>query len=233
MKIVLLWTGRGLRPESVEELRANMGLIDLDEVCLIAWQPSSLPLPVSRHLVIGLHRRAGRSLATDQRVELRHLTPMPVDEVTGIDEVPAVDDATATEGAPDAATAALATAANRTAHLPVLHPSRVRQALVWRARRVKRTASRRVKRHPLFRVVRNQRSSRTALGFATGCLLARKVHDMARDADLVVGLDTASHRGAWALAQKVPGPPVVIGVPAAKRLLEQHQLAGRTAPDRD
>jgi hypothetical protein len=231
VKVVLLWTGRGLSPEAVEELQANMGLIDSDEVCLVAWQRSGLPLPVSRHLVIGLHRQMSRGLATDQGVQRRQLTPEPV-QVTGVDGLPAVDDATATEEA-SAATVALAKTASHTADLPVLHPSRVRQAVAWRARRVKRSDSiRALRRHPLFRAVRNQLSLRTALGFAASCLLARDVHDMTREADLVVGLDTASQRGAWTLAQKVPGPDVVMGVPAAKRLLEQHRPGDLTSPDR-
>lgn len=71
--------------------------------------------------------------------------------------------------------------------------------------------------------MRNRLAPSVSIGFAASCLRAGKVHDMVRDADLVVALDAASQRGAWTLAKKVPGPHVVIGIPAAKRIIEQHQ----------
>jgi hypothetical protein len=66
-----------------------------------------------------------------------------------------------------------------------------------------------------------------SLAFAASCLRAGKVHDLIRDADLVVALDAASQRGAWTLAQRVQGPHIVIGIPSAKRLVEEH---GASAP---
>ena len=64
-----------------------------------------------------------------------------------------------------------------------------------------------------------------SLGFATSCLRAHMVHDMTRDADIVIALDAASHRGAWTLARRVPGPDVVVGIPAAQRVLEQRDTS--------
>ena len=82
-----------------------------------------------------------------------------------------------------------------------------------------------MRRNPQFRRARNRLSPGASLGFAASCLRAGTVHGMARDADLVIALDTASHRGAWILAKRVPGPDVVVGIPAAQRLLEQRDLS--------
>lgn len=223
MKIVLLSTGRGLRPEFIQELRANLGLHDSDKVFLVAWQRSGVPLPVSRHLVIGPHLRVG-GRATDQRVQLHALTPAP------LEEAPAMSGPEPDTAGSDAV---LSDADPLKEQLPVLHPRRVVQAVAWRARRLKKATSglAAIRRHPKFRRVRGRLSPDISLSFACNCLQARKVHDMMRDADLVVALDTASHRGAWTLAQKVSGPDVVIGLAAAKRLLEQRQLSALTDAD--
>jgi len=116
--------------------------------------------------------------------------------------------------------------------LPVYDPRRMRKAVAWRIRRAKKAAATHasprltgIRTHPLFRKVRNRLSPGVSLSFAASCLRSGQVHDMARDADLVVALDAASHRGAWTLAQKVAGPDVVIGIPAAKRILEEHQTS--------
>jgi hypothetical protein len=110
----------------------------------------------------------------------------------------------------------------------------MRQALAWRIRRLKRTARNQsagrltgLRTHPQFRRVRNRLTPGVSLAFAASSLRAGKVHDMIRDADLVVALDAASQRGAWTLAQRVQGPDIVIGIPAAKRLVEEH---GASAP---
>lgn len=234
MKIVFLSTGSGLRPEYINALRARLDLHDSDVVCLLSWLPPRRPLPVNRHLVIGPHLRVRGELATVQRVQRRPdlfpaaapQAPPAAPELPAAEQLPA-----ATQRASDAA-GAHARAASATAQLPVLHPRRMRKALAWRVRRLKRAARTQassgltgVRTHPKFRKVRNRLSPGVSLGFAAGCLRAGKVHEMIRDADLVVALDAASHRGAWTLAQKVPGPHVVIGVPSAKRLLELRETS--------
>ena len=69
MKIVLLSTGRGLRPEFIEELAVKLGLHDSDVVALVSWHPARAPMPVSRHLVLGPHLRVAGALATEQKVQ--------------------------------------------------------------------------------------------------------------------------------------------------------------------
>ena len=237
MKIVLLSTGRGLRPERIEELRARLGLLPSDRMCLVAWQRSGSPLPVDRHLVVGPHLLIGGGRGTDQKVQ----QPAPLDalrEASALEKGTAVDEGSAVEeGAPANALVSEAAAARTreklaTAMLPVWHPRRVRSAVAWRVRRLKRRVSlrKRIRRNVQLRRIRNQLPSGASLGFAASCLWAGKVHNMTRAADIVIALDTPSHRGAWTLAKRVPGPDVVIGIPPAKRLLELRQLDSPVGP---
>jgi hypothetical protein len=235
VKIVLLSTGRGLRPEFIDDLAVKLGLHDSDVVALVSWHPARAPMPVSRHLVLGPHLRVAGALATVQKVqrqpgpaagnseELSADTAGPTGAVTPTRADSPADDADT--GAQDAPSL-----------LPMLHPRRMRKAVAWRARRLRKAVGARtstglsgVRTHPQFRRIRNRLSPGVSLSFAASCLRAGKVHDMIRDADLVVALDASSHRGAWALAQKVAGPDIVIGVPAARRLVDE----GRTQRQAD
>jgi hypothetical protein len=173
---------------------------------------------------LGPHLRIAGTLATVARVQRRpdpaathHDGRQPTGpaSLTGEPAIPPADDAPE----PDPTT--------HLAHLPVYHPRRVRQALVWRTRLLRKSVERSdklsgLRTHPRYRKARNAMTPGVSLAFASSCLRSRTVHDLTRDADIVIALDAASHRGAWALAQKVSGPDVVIGIPAAKRLLAEH-----------
>ena len=165
-------------------------------------------------------------------------TPSPTDHADLTDPSSLIDTSTRTRFAdptdhpsPTLAVSA-ARKANSTAHLPVLHPRRMRKAVLWRVRRIKKAARGKpasglaaVRTHPQFRRVRNRLTPGVSLRFAASCLRAEKVHDMMRDSDLVVALDATSQLGAWTLAQKIPGPHVVIGLPAAKRIIDQREVS--------
>ena len=225
MKIVLLSTGRGLRPERIEELRVRLGLLPSDRMCLVAWQRSGSPLPVDRHLVVGPHLLIGGGRGTDQKVQ----QPAPLD---ALQEASAVEEGASANALVSEAAAARTREKLATAMLPVWHPRRVRSAVAWRVRRLKRRVSlrTRIRRNVQLRRIRNRLPSGASLGFAASCLWAGKVHNMTRAADIVIALDTPSHRGAWTLARRVPGPDVVIGIPPAKRLLELRQLDSPVGP---
>lgn len=240
MKIIFLSTGRGLRPEFINGLREKLGLHESDVVGLVSWQRPRFPLPVDRHLVLGPHLRVTGTLATVHRVQRR---PEPI--ATAAEELGADELGTEELGAEELGAespgdnTSLPKAAPATPQLPTLHPRRMKQAVAWRIRRLKRAerirrlerakrtqASSRltgIRTHPLFRKVRNRLSPGVSLGFAASCLRASMVHDLIRDADLVVALDAASQRGAWTLAQRVSGPEVVIGIPAAKYVIDHRQ----------
>jgi hypothetical protein len=214
VNIVFLSTGRGLHPAFVHDLRTDLGLDDSDTVCLVSWQRPRAPLPVNRHLVVGPHLRIAGTLATVQRVQRRPdlLAHNARKSPSAKPNDPSRDPA--------------ASPSTRLTHLPVYHPRRVRQAITWRLRRLRRLAKTserliEIRTHPRYRRARNLMTPGVSLAFATSCLRARKVHEMTRDASIVIALDTASHRGAWTLARRVAGPDVVVGIPAAKRLLER------------
>ena len=251
MKVILLATGRGLRLEYINQTRGNLGLRDSDVVCLASWHRPRNPLPVNRHLVIGPHLRLKGDLATVQRVQRTPALFPPAVERLAVEtptDPASPDPASPDPASPDPASPDPASPdptspdptspdptnpgprKSTTAHLPLLHPRRMRKAVTWRIRRLRKTARTQAasrlagaRAHPGFRKVRNRLAPSVSIGFAASCLRAGKVHDMVRDADLVVALDAASQRGAWTLAKKVPGPHVVIGIPAAKRIIEQHQ----------
>jgi hypothetical protein len=217
VKIVFLSTGRSLRPAFVNDLRANLDLRESDEVCMVSWQRPRAPLPVRRHLVVGPHLRIAGSLATVQRVQRR-----PEPGSTKPDSQPADRVDPAQDSTPEVDPTTHLT------HLPVYHPRRVRQALVWRSRLIRKNveASDRLsglRTHPRYRKARNAMTPGVSLAFASSCLRSRKVHDMTRDADIVIALDAASHRGAWTLSQRVSGPDIVIGLPAGKRILAERE----------
>jgi len=223
MKIILLSTGRGLRPEVIDEMRAKLGLRDSDALSVISWHPPRIPLPVSRHLVLGPQLRVVGDLATVHRVQQPELLAVDIEvsQTVGRTHPPGRGNAASAPGTGGTAT-----------HLPVFHPRRLRQAIAWRVRRLKKAAWTQapaglagVRAHPAFRKVRNRLSPGASVGFATSCLRSGKVHAMTRDADLVVALDAASQRGAWTLAQRVHGPDVVIGIPAAKLILDQREVS--------
>jgi len=245
VKIIFLSTGRGLRPEFINGLREKLGLHESDVVDLVSWQRPRFPLPVSRHLVLGPHLRVTGTLATVHRVQRQREpiataaaelgTEEPGTEEPGTEELDTEEPGAESPGENTSPTEA----APATPQLPTLHPRRIRKAVAWRIRRLKRAERiRRLKRaertqassrltgirtHPLFRKVRNRLSPGVSLGFAASCLRAGKVHDLIRDADLVVALDAASQRGAWTLAQRVSGPEVVIGIPAAKYVIDRRR----------
>ena len=230
MKIIFLSTGRGLRPEFISGLRERLGLHESDVVGLVSWQRPRFPLPVDRHLVLGPHLRVAGTLATVQRVQRQREPIATAVEELGAEELGAESPGDNTS---------LPKAAPATPRLPALHPRRMKQAVAWRVRRLKRAERiRRLERakrtqepsrltgirtHPLFRKVRNRLSPGVSLSFAASCLRAGMVHDLIRDADLVVALDAASQRGAWTLAQRVSDPEVVIGIPAAKYVIDQRR----------
>ncbi len=125
-------------------------------------------------------------------------------------------------------------ARNRTALLPVYHPARLKQAATWRANRVRIKAKggvRRVKSEIGQGNSKPKQAIRKFIGdtvaneFALAVARSRNAESLAAQVDLIVPMDYRSQRAAWVLAQKVPGPDVVVGFPAASRIIAQnHEL---------
>ena len=123
-------------------------------------------------------------------------------------------------------------ARNRTALLPVYHPARVRQAAAWRANRVRLTARgavRRVKREigqgdsKPKQMIRKGIGETVANQYALAVARSQEAERIAAGVDVIVPMDYRSQRAAWVLAQRVPGPAVVLGFPAASRVIAQRR----------
>jgi len=241
VKIILLSTGRGLHEQAIDDLRDKLDLSSSDVVCLVSWHPPRRPLPVDRHLVLGPQLQLSGDPARVNRVQRRpELIAAAAERVRAISETALTIQPADPVQAPATAQTAPADISRpkvTTAHLPIIHPRRLRRAVAWRIRRLKRTARTQVRqarkhaqapsalgvvrKHPALRHVRRRLTLSVSLSYAATCLRSEKVHAMARDSDLVVALDAASQRGAWTLAQRVQGPAIVVGVPAAKQVLER------------
>ena len=110
---------------------------------------------------------------------------------------------------------------------------RVRHGLTWRAKKVRLTARRLYRGtygdDPVSRTMRTVhatglvqrlRANSVSIKFAVGVGSVPGVLAAVRDADVLVGVDGNSHRAVWALARKVHGPPVVVGLPSARKVLQ-------------
>lgn len=200
MKIVILATARGLRPASFRTIREQLGVVDgEDTVTVVTAHRPYRPLPVERTL------RTGADLSLR-----RHATVLPVADLGASDEPE--DD-----GAPPTDATAAAT--------PTPLPRRLAHGVAWRARRVRFA----VRDNPTVSRVRNSTKVRKVTNsmlpggvsarFAFTTLRAREVRDALAEADVVVALDSHTHRAAWLLARRHPDPDVVVGTAAGRRVI--------------
>lgn len=242
MKVVLLSTRR-LRPHMVETAREELGLEprDAQNITVVSWNPPIGRLRVAQHLVVGPVLSPGRvryarvdptvptdltDVAEDPGAEVHKVHASPADAGSDADLGTNVDTAMdiavdtdvdteiETDEPGSGAGSVERTGARRVAH-----------ALRWRANRVRLT----VQRHPVAQrvgkstKVRRLRHAVTPGGLAThfalGCSQSAAVRRAVAGADLVVALDQNSHRAAWLLARRIAGPEVVVGIPAAARIV--------------
>ena len=199
MNIVILATARGLRPASFRTIRDELAVDPVSDVVTVvcAHRPYR-PLPVDAVLWAG----------ADYGLR-RHATELPVapHDVEESDEN--ADDESAPVPPP-----VERTLARRLAH-----------GVAWRARRVRFA----VNDHPVVSRARNSTKVRKATNavfpggisarFAANALQARNVQRVVSTADVVIALDTNSHRAAWILARRHPGPDVVVGTAAGRRVI--------------
>lgn len=249
MKVLVLDTGRGIGTPKVELWREHLALAADDQLDLVSWFPPREALPLRRHLVCGPVLRLG-SAPVEWAVAavspaLAASEPSGIDaqletEALGASEPTTEQDAddayveAADRGGPGQPE--VAEPATPTALLPLHHPRRLRQAVRWRARRDLRRARRlgsRVRKRAQKRISQARhlpdRAARSLLhrsgdGIAGGYVLAtygsRQVHDLFREADVVLPVDARSQKAAWLLARRHAGPEVLVTLPAAKRALD-------------
>lgn len=229
MKIMLLSGGRRLTPDTIKEVASVLGSAGVDvEFSVASWLPPTRPLPVSQHLVIGPHVSMGRGttmVATAPSRPIAQPSPQTLVVDPGVPE-PAPQEIVAGDDAPDVSSMADQAAASSEERVAderpnagpmskrlTWGPARVRAAVRWRWRRVRR--------HPVVRRARRALVPSSAIAFAINSRHQLSLLEAARDADLVVALDSPAYPAAWVIAQRVRGPAVVAGAVAARRLLVQ------------
>lgn len=121
---------------------------------------------------------------------------------------------------------------NRTAAMPVYHPARLQQAAKWRlnrARLLTKRAKAKMRRElknsntAPVQVAARLASDSVSAQFAAAAARSHHAKRVFGESDVVVPLDYRSQRAAWVLAQQVPGPDVIVGLPAASRVIAERR----------
>lgn len=203
----------------------------------------SAPVP---HLALGPVNEAPAAETATPATDEQGSAPVPaVDDgpdasLVSADEAPSPSAVESPDGTDDAEQDApgpptLATPASRPL-APIYTPARIRAAAGWRLRRIRRKVRMfyrgargrgTLPGRLLYRLrhlprVQRLRADRVATEFAVVLTRDARIREAARDAVVVVGVDGNSHRAAWLLARRVPGPEVVIGLPSARRVVQSH-----------
>ncbi|NYG07636.1 hypothetical protein BJ986_002123 [Phycicoccus badiiscoriae] len=235
MNVVLLSAGPPLRAGQIEEARHQLRADPDARLTVVSWHRPGRPLPVDQHILV----RAiggGRTLPVVDAAIPVAPSELDPDGSTGLalgpggpEEEP--ETAFADEAAEPAEPSTPPARASKFTRAGVTH------ALRWRSNRVRRAVRSRTNRlsttlkgQPVVgRVVGSAKVRRVrkaaargtlASRYAAACLASRHVDDVLRVADVVVALDTPTHRAAWLLARRHPAPDVVVGLAAASRCLQ-------------
>lgn len=211
MNIVILATARNLRPASFRTIREELGVLDgEDTVTVVTAHRPYRPLPVDQTL------RTGADLTLR-----RHATSLPVAAVDASDDDEGDDDGSASTG---------------TSTAPAPLPRRLAHGVAWRARRVRFA----VRDNPKVSRVRNSTKVRKVTNaflpggvsarYALNTVRAREVRAALDRADVVVALDSHTHRAAWLLARRHSGPDVVVGTAAGRRVIAARRTGSTSTP---
>lgn len=221
MNVVLLTTGRPMRADQIAEARHQLRADPAAHLAVVSWNLPAELLPVDQHVRVrtvgGSHSLPVRD--ADPKVETAELED---DGSTGLALGPGGPEEEAATEFDDDRPEPVASATT----LSKLTPSGVAAAVRWRANRARLA----VRRHPTVSRVAGStklRRLRKALApdslgsrYAAACLVSREVSDLFDSADVVVAMDAHTHRAAWLLARRHPGPDVVVGLAAAQRCLQ-------------
>lgn len=206
MRVMILSAGKRMDRAAVQEIRSILDGARADiELVVVSLRPPSGELPVARHLVTGPHLRVGTTTTVMPTAPVAEVAAEPA---TPHDPSFAVDD----DDEPSEAEESVTEQRPKPVPLP-WGPARVKAAVRWRVRRLRR--------HPMARRARKLLVPSGAWSFALTCLRQPSVLDLARSCDVIVAVDTPSHQAAWAIARRVPGPQVTAGIVAARRLLTE------------
>ncbi|WP_405063628.1 hypothetical protein OG474_18795 [Kribbella sp. NBC_01505] len=202
-KVVLMSTKR-LTPEYFDTVRADLGGGDDLVLDVIGWLPPE-------------------DLVDDKVNTFTLIGPGQMPTIA--DRVENHDDGEEFDEAPDAVLAPEAVSGPRPKQKPQPTPPsavRVKKAAGWRVRRVQQSAVRVAMKIGPVRIVRVSRMSKKISNAYWKRVQARPdVRDFLAQADVVIALDGNAVWAGWNLGQERPDRPVVLGLPAARRELDQ------------
>lgn len=225
MRVVLL-SARRLRPDQVENVIDALGITAADhaDLRLVSWGRPIGRLPVSEHIVVGPDPMARiRSVPV---ADAAHSLAEPL-AAHGESDAPPVE--TEEDALGPSAAVALDTEpefTETTSPAARTGAARVRHALTWRTNRVRLA----VRRHPATQrflgstKVRKVATKVTPGGhsgqFAVRAARSPRIRWLCGQATVIVSIDQHAQRAAWLLARRVPEVPIVVGLPAAKQILD-------------
>lgn len=219
MRIVLL-SARRLRPHQVESAIADLGFTaaDAPDVRIVTWSLPVGRLPVLEHVVVGPD-----PLSKPRTVRVAQAASAPAQRTS----VAMQDDGAGPEEVVDGEPLAAAETDPPSSAITRTGSERIRHAVRWRTNRARMAMG----RHPLSQKVLGSTKVRRVAAkvvpggvsaqFAISAARAQRVRRLCAMATVVVAIDQNAQRAAWLLARRVPHVPFVVGLPAAKRVIEE------------
>jgi hypothetical protein len=222
MKNVVLLSTRRLPPTYFDTVREDLGNAEIT-LDVVGWVAPAGPVADKVHTftLIGPGRMP--------------VAPAPEPVADPTDEAPDAVIAPEAVAEPEAVVAEVAAAAPEPQPAPTPKPKptgikRVRKAVAWRARKARKVAGRMlpkaIKTSAPVKFLRGNRASKDLGKTYWGRVLSRRdVMATIEQADVVVALDAGAIWAGWNLGQRRASTPVVLGIPAARRELDQLKAA--------
>ena len=232
MKNVVLLSTRRLPPTYFDTVREDLGNAE-STLDVVGWVAPAGPVADKVHTftLIG----PGRMPVAPTPEPVADPTEEAPDAVIAPEAVAEPEAVVADEAevAPAAAEVAAAAPEPQPAPTPTPKPpgiKRVRKAVAWRARKARKVAGRMlpkaIKTSAPVKFLRGNRASKDLGKTYWGRVLSRRdVMATIEKADVVVALDAGAIWAGWNLGQRRASTPVVLGIPAARRELDQLKAA--------
>ncbi len=227
MKTVVLLSTRRLPPTYFDTVREDLGGDPDLGLDVIGWVAPAGPVEdkVNSFTLIG----PGRMPVTPEPEPVADPTEEAPDAVIAPEAVAGPKAVVADEAEVAPAAAEVSEAEPEPAPAPKPRPTgakRVVKAVQWRYRRARRFAGRvlpkAIKKSSAVKFLRGNRASKDLGKTYWGRVLSRRdVMSTIEKADVVIALDAGAIWAGWNLGQRSPDTPVVLGLPAARRELDQ------------
>ncbi|MGY4771029.1 hypothetical protein ACXC9Q_29315 [Kribbella sp. CWNU-51] len=232
MKNVVLLSTRRLPPTYFDTVREDLGNAEIT-LDVVGWVAPAGPVADKVHTftLIG----PGRMPVAPTPEPVADPTEEAPDAVIAPEAVAEPEAVVADEAEVAPAAAEVAAAAPEPQPAPTTKPKatgikRVRKAVTWRARKARKVAGRMlpkaIKTSAPVKFLRGNRASKDLGKTYWGRVLSRRdVMATIEKADVVVALDAGAIWAGWNLGQRRASTPVVLGIPAARRELDQLKAA--------